>query len=259
MPPGRVKGSVRSRGVSYVYPTMFPGSDASAAVVVPLVADLLGGVRSVVDYGCGTGEWLAQWRQVGADRVAGVDGSYVDRDLLKIEEFHPADLAAQHDPLVGERFDLAMSVEVAEHLPADCADWLAATLTSHADVALFSAAIPHQGGNGHINEQWPGYWRDRFAAHGFALFDLLRGRLWEDTRVARWYRQNLFLYATGDAAAHLRDVPVVSPLAVVHPESWIDTALIEPPQPTLRQAVRALPRATGDAIRWRLRNSRRVH
>ncbi len=114
---------------------------------------------------------------------------------------------------------MAMTLEVAEHLPHNAADTFIDTLTRHADVVLFSAAVPNQSGNHHINEQWPQYWLAKFQAREYELFDVLRGRLWDDERVAWWYRQNLLLYATGEAADKIRAAaPVASgPLAVVHP------------------------------------------
>lgn len=75
---------------------------------------------------------------------------------------------------------------------------LVAVLTRAAKVVLFSAAPPGQGGVGHVNEQWPEYWRDLFQAHGFRMLDLIRSRIRDDQRVVWWYRQNLLLFS-GDA------------------------------------------------------------
>lgn len=110
------------------------------------------------------------------DDVLGIDAPYTDRSRLRIpdELFLARDLTV---PLSLERrFDLALSLEVAEHLPAAAADHFVASLTRLASVILFSAAIPDQGGEGHLNEQWPDYWVERFAAHGFGVADVLRSR-----------------------------------------------------------------------------------
>jgi cyclopropane fatty-acyl-phospholipid synthase-like methyltransferase len=59
-----------------------------------------------------------------------VDGAYVDRTLLEIpsERFQPADL---RQPIrVGRQFDLVVSLEVAEHLPAECAAAFVQSLTA---------------------------------------------------------------------------------------------------------------------------------
>ena len=93
-------------------------------------------------------------------------------------------------------YDLAISLEVAEHLPARAGRRLVAELTRVAPIVLFSAAIPGQGGKGHVNEQWPAYWRALFNRHGFRQLDILRGHILHDDRVQWWYRQNMFLYAS---------------------------------------------------------------
>lgn len=170
------------------------GSRASAEIVVPLVR---ANVRldSVADVGAGNGTWLAVWMDAGVADVCGIDGAYVDVARLKIPavSFRPHDLAAPLD--LGRRFDLVQSLEVAEHLPEARAETFVDTLVAHGDVVLFSAAVPHQGGEHHVNEQPPEYWRRKFAARGYACFDWLRPRLAGESRVKPWYRFNTLLYA----------------------------------------------------------------
>ena len=59
------------------------GAYRSAKEVVPHVLELLK-PESVVDVGCGVGSWLAVFREHGIDDFLGVDGAYVDLDLLQI-------------------------------------------------------------------------------------------------------------------------------------------------------------------------------
>ncbi len=169
----------------------------SAKVVVPLVVDL---VRpgSVVDVGCATGAWLSVFHDHGVKTVVGLDGAYVNSTTLLIPSdcFRETDLAKPF--CFSERFDLAISLEVAEHLPAASAQGFVRSLCQLAPVILFSAAVPGQMGTHHINEQWPEYWRELFATHRFRMFDPFRPVLWNDQRVALWYRQNLFLYTHED-------------------------------------------------------------
>jgi SAM-dependent methyltransferase len=194
------------------------GSRASAEVVVPIVLELVD-VLSVVDVGCGTGSWLAAFRSRGADRVLGIDGDYVDRSTLEIpaESFVAHDLGQTLD--LDERFDLAMSLEVAEHLPAAAAERLVATLTELAPVVLFSAAIPEQGGTGHVSERWQDEWAALFAARGFDPVDAIRPRVWNDDRVDEWYAQNTLLYVARAEAARFPRLRAEAalPLRVVHP------------------------------------------
>ena len=82
---------------------------------------------------------------------------------------------------------------------------------------VFSAAIPGQGGTGHVNEQWPSYWRDLFEAEGFEVSGALRFEFWNDDRVENWYRQNLLIAARPElAGAELVEL-FASPLAPVWP------------------------------------------
>jgi len=207
----------------------------SAQRVVPVVAAALP-VASVVDFGCGQGAWLRVWQDAGA-AILGVDGPYVDRARLLISNdcFKPADLAAPLD--LQRRFDLVQSLEVAEHLPPACAETFVGTLTRHGDAVLFSAAVPGQGGEHHVNEKPLAYWRALFAAHGYRAVDLVRPALHGDAAVQGWYRYNTVLYVNAAGAARLSPdaksavVPDGQPLA----HYW-------PARDRLRQAVvRTLP------------------
>jgi SAM-dependent methyltransferase len=199
-------------------------SRSSASVVVPLVMDLLR-PRSVVDFGCGLGEWAQQFRTLGAVEVIGIDGIHINVDDLAIsaDEFVPADLTLPIN--LGRRFDLAVSLEVAEHLPESTADQFIATLTRHAPAILFSAAIPHQGGEHHVNEQWPDYWANCFASYGFKAFDVLRHRVWNNSRVEWWYAQNIMIFATADSLDRLLEdghfsIAPTEILPLVHPQNY---------------------------------------
>lgn len=168
---------------------------ASACVVVPLVM-ALAPVDRVVDVGCGRGAWLRAFVDAGVSRVLGIDNPWRDVSKLMIDPacFRAADLRRPFT--IDGRFDLAVCLEVAEHLPADRAPALIAALTAAAPLVLFSAAIPRQGGVGHVNEQWPSYWRAFFGEHGFQRIDCLRRQMWQDSRIGWWYRQNMFLFAS---------------------------------------------------------------
>lgn len=151
--------------------------------------------NSLVDVGCGVGSWGAAFSRAGVREVVGIDGAWVPLDALQIprESFHRIDLL---DPKqLDRRFDVAICLEVAEHLPESAGEKLLELLTAASDAILFSAAIPGQGGTGHVNEQWPQYWTKRFNAHGYQLYDVVRPILFEDPVVAFWYAQNTMIFA----------------------------------------------------------------
>jgi SAM-dependent methyltransferase len=203
------------------------GARRSARVVVPLVLNLVP-VRSAIDVGCGQGTWLSVFGDLGVTDVQGIDGNYVDRDKLEI----PAERFLAHDltcPLRFQRaFELAISLEVAEHLPENAADDFVASLVRLAPIVLFSAAAPYQGGQNHVNEQWPGYWAERFAARNYLPVDCIRRRVWENPEVEWWYAQNTFLYVersrlAGDSAL-MREYEAAGPhaLPLIHPRRYIE-------------------------------------
>jgi len=195
----------------------------SAAHVLPLVLSLLP-VRSAVDVGCGDGSWLAALLALGVDDIMGVEGPWISPQQLKIPTDKVRRMRLDQAIRIDRRFDLALSLEVAEHLPPARAQSFVADLVSLAPAVLLSAAIPGQGGHHHVNEQWPEYWAALFAQHGYVVFDCLRARLWTDGDVAWWYRQNLLLFCDEATRAANPRLAKASPpgevKALVHPECF---------------------------------------
>lgn len=160
----------------------------SAEQVIPWVLAETGAC-TVIDVGCGTGEWAAEAQRHGC--IAwGVD-KYVPRELQTVTVID-CDLTNGY-PCAG--FGLAICLEVAEHLPEEAARPLVAGL-ARAGAVLFSAATPGQPGVGHINCRPHDYWHDLFSEHGFAS-TFIGDQFTEP--VASFYRRNLFLYTRGAA------------------------------------------------------------
>lgn len=197
------------------YDTIRPGVRSSAAVVVPLVLQHVQ-PRTVIDVGCGEGWWAHEFAVHGCE-VIGLDGAYVEGSPLR-DRFVPHNLMTPLPEHLAGRFDLAVCLEVAEHLPADRADTLASELCELAPVVLFSAAIPGQGGVGHVNERWTSHWVGRFGACGYQVSGGLRWLIWNDERVEAWYRQNtLVAAAKPELYPMLFNHPGTAPISVVHP------------------------------------------
>lgn len=187
------------------------GEVVSAQIVLPSLLARLG-ARSVVDVGCGCGGWLSVAKEHGC-RVLGIDGHVPDDHLvISPDEFRRQDLTAGVDCY---GYDLAMCMEVAEHLPASTAELLVEGLCK-APWVLFSPAIPGQGGIGHINERWGSWWAGLFAMHGYDGSSDLRWAHWEDRRIQNWYRQNMLVFSTRPRLIGAGFRPGV--IDVVHPE-----------------------------------------
>ncbi len=177
----------------WFYELQQEGSLRSANVIVPIIMEAVS-PQSAVDMGCGVGGWLSVFAEHEVDELLGMDGDYVPRDRLKIpiESFLAVKLPHNED--LGRTFDVALSLEVAEHLPKTQAVEFVRSLTRLAPVVVFSAAVPYQGGVGHANERWPSFWAGLFREQQYLAVDLIRPRVWDNDDVQPWYKQNVVIY-----------------------------------------------------------------
>lgn len=218
---------------------------ASAKLVLDRLLDIIPPPASAVDLGCGIGVWLSVLKEKGVGQVLGLDGPWVNQAFLAIQpgEFRQQDFT---QPLnLGTRFDLSISLEVAEHFPAEFADQFVASLTSLADFVLFSAAPPQQGGVNHVNEQPMEYWLEKFEKQGYVGVDCLRPYLWNDRRIASWYRQNVVLMVKASRLPELRlprELP--RPNSYLHPELYV-AKLEDYQRISIRGALDLLKQALG--------------
>jgi SAM-dependent methyltransferase len=225
----------------------FATADRSAAYSADAIIELLVqslSIESVLDLGCGRGLWLSKWLAHGIQEVVGIDGPYVDAASLYIPQnaFVSCDLSKRL--ALGRRFGLVQSLEVAEHLDPKAADEFVDNLVGHGGLVLFSAAIPGQGGECHVNEQPLDYWRSRFLARDYEAFDFVRPRIRNNRKISYWYRNNILLYVHRSLIDSLPDA--------------ISASRVPPGQPVadylslwmkLRTtAVQALPRPVVDEV-----------
>jgi SAM-dependent methyltransferase len=183
--------------------------------------------KSVLDVGCGIGTWLEVAAELGVQEVIGVEGQWLDRDLARIprERIVTHDLERPFD--LQRRFDLAICLEVGEHLSHEAAPAFVESLVRHSDAVLFSAAIPLQGGDHHVNEQFPDYWQQLFGERGYVAVDAIRPLIWYSTEVLIWLRQNVVLFVKEELASGrgpFGGPPIAGPLSIVHPEVYASLA-----------------------------------
>ncbi len=199
------------------YDRISTGSVRSAQIILPSLVERFE-VESAVDIGCGSAAWLSVLEERGITDVLGVDGLWAAGETLMIgaDKFVECDLSTSL-PQIERRFDLALSTEVAEHLPPETSEGLVNLLCDLSDVVVFSAAIPHQGGIGHVNQNWPSFWAEHFRRRGYGVLDIVRPTVWTNDDVNFWYRQNLLVYVKGAEDD-------VSMIDVVHP-AMVDRGL----------------------------------
>jgi hypothetical protein len=175
----------RHQYTSRYYQRISEGSIRSAKIVMEA---LYFKPVTAIDVGCGLGEW-----NNGNREYFGIDHRIRRKDLMILEsQYMDCDLDKEFPSIQGP-FGLCICLEVAEHLLPPRAELLVAFLCSLSDRVLFSAAIPHQGGVGHKNEQWQSYWAELFRKNGFGASEF-QPDIRANREVEPWYRNNLILY-----------------------------------------------------------------
>lgn len=202
MNAARTEGEAKSNSYTKEYYDYYAqGSYQSAKAILPIVFDLIK-VNSLIDVGCGSGQWLKAARELGAKRVVGVDPNVEQSEDIFAIDFVCGQRMKPIFVKNGNAFDLAVCVEVAEHIEEGLADRLVSQLCDLAPAVLFSAAIPGQGGADHVNEQWLEYWTEKFSKNGYIAIDCIRTekKIWESAEVEPWYAQNSVLFVQKDIA-----------------------------------------------------------
>lgn len=201
-----------------VYERIRAGIQSSSKVCVPMILHATGNGEPprCLDVGAGEGWWSEELWNHGAAHVDAIDHPI---PRVTVEGVPILDVDLEGDYSLQRGYSLALCLEVAEHLSALAGDELVRQLTRCASVVAWSAAIPAQGGHGHLNEQWPDYWEERFAANGWAFLDPFRDALWGDPEVEPWYQQNLLLAAPSGIATSAGAVR-----ALVHPLVYLSRA-----------------------------------
>jgi 2-polyprenyl-3-methyl-5-hydroxy-6-metoxy-1,4-benzoquinol methylase len=206
----------------YIHYTSVHNTNA-AEQVVPLIIETLS-PKSVLDVGCGIGTWLNIFKKNGVEKIKGIDGSYVDMNLLlqniSNSEFEAIDLSKPFE--LGEKYDLVVCLEVAEHLHEDSTEQFIISLTKHSNTILFSAAVPNQGGQNHLNEQWAEYWINIFEKNGYFVYDLFRAKIWDNSNVEWWYKQNILVFSRIRFENYS---PVTKVFSLIHPDHFNDKVL----------------------------------
>lgn len=213
----------------FFYNNMHDGNTKTAKAMMPSIINYIK-PKSVVDVGCGRGIFLKAVKDVNPNiQILGIDGDYIDRSklLIKEDEFLPYDLSEKLN--LERKFDLAISLEVAEHINEEKANVFVDNLVRLSDKVVFSAAIPMQGGTHHVNEQWMSYWKKKFEERGYRSSYYFRNLFWENEEILPLRRQNIMFYVKNevyeDRMDELHEMKMEeAPCDVIHPDFWCERA-----------------------------------
>lgn len=199
---------------------------SSAEIIVPMLIELIN-PKSVIDIGCATGVWLSQFQKQNIS-ITGVDGNWVKnhKSFINKRDIVYYDFESNKNFPINTTYDLAICLEMAEHVSRKMSDKLISILTSLSDVIYFSAATPNSGGRHHVNERWQSYWCKKFKEQNYILIDAIRPKIFTNKKCCYFYAQESFIYINKNK---IREFPLLSKyirddvlLDIVHPELFMN-------------------------------------
>lgn len=125
--------------------------------------------KSVVDFGCANGLYLEPFYNTGNIHVLGLDYSAEAVKMAKIPNIVLTDLRQPYNTV--SKFDLALCIEVLEHIEEEYADIVVENIINSSDIVIISPATIGQGGVGHVNLQYKKYWKEKFEKEGFQYME----------------------------------------------------------------------------------------
>jgi SAM-dependent methyltransferase len=217
---------------------------------------------SVLDVGCGSGTWLKACHELGSKSLFGLDDTWNSQSLMLDPDINFRGIDLNKPFSIPTKVDMAICLEIAEHLAPSTSPHLIKCLADTSDVILFSAAYTGQGGDNHINEQPHTYWARLFAKHDLVPFDMFRPEFWGNENVFMWYRQNTFLYVRRNSTSYrqitsrgFKEMMNINFMNCLHPELYQSKCVFYESQVGFKQHVADLMPSLWRAVRRRLRGS----
>lgn len=181
------------------YEEMLAGNRLDDAIEFSQVVADLYDPDSVIDFGAGAGRFLIPFHEAGIG-IRGLERNRkaIETSPLPEEVFDIHDLS---DPFESDRqYDVALCMEVLEHLPESALGTTIDSIASSCDVAIVTAATPGQGGVHHVNERELDEWIQLFEARGMDYRQMEVDRLTDriSPNSERWLVANLMVFVNPD-------------------------------------------------------------
>lgn len=147
-------------------------------------------VESIIDFGCGPGEYAWSFTNNGFDCEC-CDGNPYTKELSK-EKCFVKDLSVDFD--LEKRYDCVLCLEVGEHIPKEYENILINNLIKHSkNLIILSWATIGQGGHGHVNEAPNEYITQLFFNEGFNRNSEIEKKLRESSQWW-WFKNTIMVF-----------------------------------------------------------------
>ncbi len=177
----------------------------SAKIVTEVLYNMFRPAR-LADLGCGCGIYSHILSARGVLTLA-IDGVRPPPEHSFPVEILLCDLTEPFKNTWG-KFDMALCLEVAEHIPEGFSDVFLKNIMAFSDRLVMSAAPPGQGGHHHVNERPRRYWVQKLARLGFAYNRGASGRILEALNKARppfmWMANHIGVYELANTPKELK-------------------------------------------------------
>ena len=149
-------------------------------------------IASITDMGCGTGHYVKFFEE-SQIKSQGFDGN-PDTQKYDVSEglcVGPVDITEKK---FWDETDAAMSLEVAEHIPAEYEQAFISNLVNSARHLIFlSWGVPGQGGESHVNGQWGSDVVKKMNQSGWERNDFYTNMLQKDASFD-WLKKNVQVF-----------------------------------------------------------------
>ncbi len=179
------------------YDSVSARAEKTAQITRELISSFLT-PESLIDIGSGDGVWTFTYLS-GFSNLNATVVDLPETQFKFINNLSSRVHVIQQDFELGVNlpssiFDLAICVEVIEHLSPRAAQELISYICKHSKVVLFSGATKGQGGTHHINENTQSFWIESMVNRGMKAYDVVRPVLSGEKEVPSYYKNNIFLY-----------------------------------------------------------------